>query len=127
MIGRSLLQLTAMAGIFFGPYASGGTATKNIDVVVTHYSGSLLTTYMVKEIRGKNQPAGMVYIAGQAFRRGDLPSGTYPVFRDATTHLPLVQQLDEIATRRENADDGSIRHLVLAVRLPAIPANGIYT
>jgi hypothetical protein len=91
---------------FFGPYATGSTATKNIDVVVTHDSGSLLTTYAVKEISGKNHPAGMVYLAGQAFRRGDLPSGTYPVFRDATTHFPLVQQLDEIATRRENADDG---------------------
>src|SRR5712692_1990817 len=102
-------------------------ATKNIDVVVTHGNGSL-TTYTVTETSGKNQPAGMVYIAGQAFRRGDLPPGTYPVFRDPTTKLPLpVQQLDEIATRRENGDDGSIRHLVFSVQLPAIPANGTYT
>jgi hypothetical protein len=94
---------------------------------VTHNAGSLLTTYTVQETSGKSQPAGTPYIAGQSFRRGDLPPGTYPVFRDAKTHAPLVQQLDEIATRRENGDDGSIRHLVFSVQLPAIPANGTYT
>jgi hypothetical protein len=102
-------------------------ATKNVDVAATHDSGSL-TTYTVKETSGKDQPAGTVYIAGQAFRRGDLPPGTYPVFRDPKTKIPFpVQQLDEIATRRENGDDGSIRHLVFSVQLPAIPANGTYT
>jgi len=127
MIGSSLFRLSAIACTFLALYASTIAATKNVDIVVTHNSGSLLTTYTVKETSGKNQPAGMVYIAGQAFRRGDLPPGTYPVFRDATTHVPLIQQLDEIATRRENGDDGSIRHLVFAVQLPAISANGTYT
>jgi hypothetical protein len=89
--------------------------------------GSVVTTYTVLNNSGSASAAGAPYIAGQAFRRGDFPVGTYPVFRDASSHVPLVQQLDEIATRRENGDDNSIRHLVFSVQLPAIPANGTYT
>jgi hypothetical protein len=124
---RRFLFCCAAAGSLFGSCATSVAVTKDVDIVVTHSAGSLLTTYTIKETSGKNQPTGSVYIAGQAFRRGDLPPGTYPVFRDATTHTPLVQQLDEIATRRENGDDGSIRHLVFSVQLPAIPANNTYT
>jgi hypothetical protein len=126
MIGKSIL-LPAAACSLLGLSTAAVAVTKNVDVVVTHNAGSLLTTYTVQETSGKSQPAGTPYIAGQSFRRGDLPPGTYPVFRDAKTHAPLVQQLDEIATRRENGDDGSIRHLVFSVQLPAIPANGTYT
>lgn len=126
MIGKSLLLPAATCSLL-GLYASAVAVTKDVDIVVTHSAGSLLTTYTVQETSGKSQPAGTAYIAGQSFRRGDLPPGTYPVFRDAKTHIPLIQQLDEIATRRENGDDGSIRHLVFSVQLPAIPANGTYT
>jgi hypothetical protein len=104
--------------------ATGVAVTTDVDIIVTHDSGPLLATYAIKETSGKKQAAGSVYIAGQAFRRGDLPPGTYPVFRDAN---PLVQQLDEVAIWRENGDDGSIRHLVFSVQLPAIPANSTYT
>lgn len=90
--------------------------------------GSVVTTYTLQNASASIIPAGTVYIAGQGFRRGDFPPGTYPVFQDAGTHAPLVQQLDEIATRRENGDDNSIRHLVFSVQLPsAVPANGTYT
>jgi hypothetical protein len=126
MMGRILFCLSAAACSAIGLCGDAMAASKNVGVVVTHNAGSVLTTYTIQETSGKNQPAGTVYIAGQAFRRGDLPPGTYPVFRDANTHAPLVQQLDEIATRRENGDDGSIRHLVFSVQLPAIPANGTY-
>lgn len=86
-----------------------------------------VTTYTVLNNSDQPIPVGTAYIAGQAFRRGDLPLGTHPVFRDPSTHAPLVQQLDEIATYRENGDDGSIRHLAFSVQLPAIPAHGTYT
>jgi hypothetical protein len=91
-------------------------------------AGSTVTTYTIRNDSGSATAAGTVYIGGQGFRRGDFPPGTYPVFRDATTHAPLVQQLDEIATRLENGDDNSIRHVAFAVQLPsAVPANGSYT
>lgn len=91
-------------------------------------AGAGVTTYTLQNASSSIIPAGTVYIAGQSFRRGDFPPGTYPVFRGLTTHAPLVQQLDEVATRRENGDDNSIRHLVFSVQLPAaVPANGTYT
>jgi hypothetical protein len=127
MIGRFLLYLVASACLAGVLSATGVAVTTDVDIIVTHDSGPLLATYMIKETSGKNQAAGSVYIAAQAFRRGELPPGTYPVFRDANTHAPLLQQLDEVATRRENGDDGSIRHLVFSVQLPAIPANSTYT
>ena len=127
MNGKFLLYSFLLACSLVALCATSNAVTKSVDIVVTHGTGSLLSTYTIRETSGKNQPAGTVYIAGQAFRRGDLPLGTYPVFRDANTHAPLIQQLDEVATRRENGDDGSIRHLVFSVQLPAIPANGTYT
>lgn len=127
MIRKFLFCISSVTCSLLALCATGLAVTKNVDIVVTHDAGPLLATYTIKETSGKPQPAGSVYIAGQAFRRGDLPPGTYPVFQDANTHAPLVQQLDEIATRRENGDDGSIRHLVFSVQLPAIPANGTYT
>src|SRR5215469_8535260 len=101
MIRKFFCCLMATTCSVLGLCAAAATATKDVDIVVTHGAG-ILTTYTVKETSGKNQPAGKVYIAGQSFRRGDLLPGTYPVFRDAATHIPLVQQLDEVATRREN-------------------------
>lgn len=98
-----------------------------VSVVGSGAAGSAITTYTVLNNSATPSPAGAVYIAGQAFRRGDFPPGSYPLFQDAGTHAPLVQQLDEIATRRENGDDGSIRHLSFSVQLPAIAANGTYT
>ena len=49
------------------------------------------------------------------------------MIRDATTHTPLLYQWDEIATNTENDGDGSWRHAVFSVQLPAIAANGKYT
>lgn len=112
MIGKFIIYLFASACLFGVLSATGIAVTKDVDIIVTHDTGSLLAPYTIKETSSKTEPAGSVNIAGQAFRRGDLPPDTYPVFRDANTHTPLVQQLDEIATRRENGDDGSIRHLV---------------
>ena len=127
MIGKVLFCLSAVAYSVLGPYANAIAAIKNVDIVVTHDTGPLLTTYTIQETSGKDQPAGWPFTHGMAFRRGDLPPGTHPEIRDAKTHLPLVYQWDEIATRTENGDDGSWRHAVFSVQLPAVAANGKYT
>jgi len=92
-------------------------------------AGVVVTTYTIQNASfTAATTVGQVHFFGHAFRRGDFPIGSYPVFRDATTHVPLIQQLDDIATFRENSDDGSMRHAAVAVQLPvAIPARGTYT
>jgi hypothetical protein len=45
--------------------------TEAFTKAMTHRKGSAASVYTVREMPGKNQPTGMVYTAGQAFRRVD--------------------------------------------------------
>jgi hypothetical protein len=67
---------------------------------------------------------GYPYIAGQAFVRSNSDGiawtgiNSYPICEDASNNARLACQWDEIATRRENRDDGTWRHASLTVLLP---------
>lgn len=117
----SVTQLqTLTASLAAGPYQitvrAHQTGLVDLD---THFTitgqgtGSVIATATMLNSGGSILPVGTFISMGQLFRRGDVPSGNCVKLRNAATHTDLVKyQLDEIATRRENGDDGSIRHLV---------------
>lgn len=74
--------------------------------------------------QGVAMVAGDPVTLGQAFRRGDVPAGNCVRPRNATSHANLVYQLDEIADRVENGDDGSKRHLVYSVQYDSSVTTG---
>lgn len=131
-----LFGLSAIACLLLAICVDAMTTSINVDIVVTHAVGSALTTYTIQNTTNSTWVPNMPYIAGQSFRRGDVIAANNCVqIRDAANHSPLPYQLDEIATRRENGDDGSIRHLVFSMLFPAsspqysgtgIPANGTF-
>ena len=123
MIGKFLFFLSAATATFLGLSAGAVTTSQNVDIIVTH--GAPLTTFTFVNNTGSTLPAGSPVSFGQAFRYGDVLPGTYPVIRDAATHMALPgQQWDEISTWRENGGDGSWRHAVWAIWLPNSLANG---
>jgi hypothetical protein len=136
MSGKFLFGLPATACFLLAISANAVTTSKNVDIVVTHSASAALTTYTIQNTSGSTWLPNTPYIAGQSFRRGDIIAATNSVkIRDAVSHVDLIYQLDEIATRRENGDDGSIRHLVFSFLFPAsspqyagggIPAGGTY-
>src|SRR6266481_9405752 len=106
MIGKSLFCLAVFVGSFLGLCANAVTTSKNIDIIVTH--GAPLTTFTFVNNTGNTLPAGSPVSFGQAFRYGDILPGTYPLLRDAATHVALSgQQWDEISTWRENGGNNS--------------------
>ena len=113
----------------FALSAVGEAARKDVDIIVTHESpSSLLTTFTFSNATSKPLPAGTAVRFGQAFRRGDVSQGDCVRPRNASTHANLAYDLFEIATRRENNDDNSLRHLVWWIRTDgAVPSNGTYT
>src|ERR1700736_6959994 len=109
MIGKFLFLLSAATATFLGLPAGAVTTSQSVDIVVTH--GALLTTFTFVNNTGKTLPAGSPVSFGQAFRYGDVMPGTYPLIRDASTHVALSgQQWDEISTWRENGGKGPGRH-----------------
>jgi hypothetical protein len=121
-----------------GTFNINGTATptdtsiapKPFSFVVTGNgpAGSTITTFTFANNTGASLPIGTPVRFGQAFRRGDVPQGDCVRPRNASTHANLSYNLSEIATRRENSDDNSIRHLVWWIRTDvAIPSPGTYT
>src|SRR5438874_1510674 len=117
MIGKFLFFLSAATATFLGLSAGAVTTSQNVDILVTH--GAPLTTFTFVNNTGNTLPAGSPVSFGQAFRYGDILPGTYPLIRDAATHVALPgQQWDEISTWRENGGDGSWRHAVWAAWLP---------
>ena len=123
MIGKFLFLLSAATATFLGLSAGAVTTSQNIDIIVTH--GAPLTTFTFVNNTGNTLPAGSPVSFGQAFRYGDVMPGTYPLIRDASTHVALPgQQWDEISTWRENGGNGSWRHAVWAAWLPNSLANG---
>jgi hypothetical protein len=114
MIGKFCV---AAALLFAGTAAAQTSTTINVPIVITH--GAPLTTFTFVNNTGSTLPAGSPVSFGQAFRYGDIMPGTYPLIRDASTHIALPgQQWDEISTWRENGGNGSWRHAVWAIRLP---------
>ena len=123
MIGKFLFFLSAATATFLGLSAGAVTTSQNVDIIVTH--GAALTTFTLVNNTGNTLPAGSPVSFGQAFRYGDIMPGTYPLIRDAATHVALPgQQWDEISTWRENGGNGSWRHAVWAAWLPTSVANG---
>jgi hypothetical protein len=133
MIGKLLFYLALFVGSLFGLSASAVTTSKNVDIIVTH--GAPLTTFTFVNNTGATLPAGTPVSMGQAFRYGDVMPGTYPLIRDATTHVALPgQQWDEISTwcfpSASNCQtgapgfNGSWRHAVWAIWLPNSLAAG---
>ncbi len=123
MIGKFLFFLSAATAMFIGLSAGAVTTSQNVDIIVTH--GAPLTTFTFVNNTGNTLPAGSPISFGQAFRYGDIMPGTYPLIRDAATHVALPgQQWDEISTWRENGGNGSWRHAVWAAWLPNSLANG---
>ena len=120
MIGKFCV---AAALLFAGTAAAQTSTTINVPIVVTH--GAPLTTFTFVNNTGNTLPAGSPVSFGQAFRYGDIMPGTYPMIRDASTHVALPgQQWDEISTWRENGGNGSWRHAVWAIWLPNSLAPG---
>src|ERR1700730_12466822 len=118
MIGKFLFLLSAATATFLGLSAGAVTTSQSIDIIVTH--GAPLTTFTFVNNTGNTLPAGSPVSFGQAFRYGDILPGTYPLIRDAATHVALPgQQWDEISTWRENGGNGSWRHAVWAAWLPS--------
>ena len=91
--------------------------------------GGALTTSTYVNTSGATVSAGAPLLMAQAFRRGDIFLNTNcAIPRNAVTHNPLIWQHDNTATRRENGDDGSVRHWVFGVLTDApVPAGGHYT
>jgi hypothetical protein len=88
-------------------------------------AGLVVTTATFQNDTGSTLPAGTPVSFGQGFRYGDIMPGTYPLIRDASTHVALPgQQWDEVATYHENGGNSSWRHAVWAAWLPASVANG---
>lgn len=104
--------------------ATQGTLSKSQHFVITGSTpGSVIATETERNDAAVTMPSGMPVVIGQAFRRGDVPAGNCVALTDSAGN-PLTYQLDEIATRRENSDDGSIRHLVASVKINSAVASG---
>jgi len=127
---RFLCGFSAAASLLLAICANAATTTKNIDIVVTHGAGSgtPITTMTIQNGDPSNPivpgAPGYPYIAGQAFVRSNSDGtawtgiNSYPICEDASNNARLACQWDEIATRRENGDDGTWRHASLTVLLP---------
>jgi Protein of unknown function (DUF3383)/Flagellin hook IN motif len=128
VIGKSWCRFAAFAGSLICLSASAVTASKNVEIIVTHGSVTLTTSTYVNA-SSSTAPSGTPLLMAQAFRRGDVFLGSNcAVPRNAVTHNPLIWQHDNTATRRENGDDGSVRHWTFGVLTDAaVPPGGFYT
>jgi hypothetical protein len=103
MIGKFPFFLSAATAIFLGLSAGAVTTSQNVDIIVSH--GAPLTTFTFVNNTGNTLPAGSPVSFGQAFRYGDILPGTYPLIRDAATHVALPgQQWDAASTSSKNVD-----------------------
>jgi hypothetical protein len=128
MIGKSPFYLAIFVGSLLGLSAGAVTTSKNVDIVVTHGPVALTTSTYVNTT-GSIVPSGTPLLMAQPFRRGDVfAAGNCATPHNAATHNPLIWQHDNTATRRENGDDGSVRHWTFGVLTDApVPAGGFYT
>ena len=130
-----MMKLIAVLTALLLPFSAGAVSTStNIDIIVTH-PGSLITSYTFINNGSLPLNPGFPVTIGQAFRRGDLLPGQYPLLRDGADHTNLVWQMDEVATRWQNSDDKSLRHAAFSFQLPAtssqyvggvVPPGGTY-
>lgn len=97
----------------------GGTQT------VTILPTNVVTTTTFTNYSGSTLSAGTPVSLAQGFRYNDIPSGSYPLIRDASNHIPLAgQQWEAIATWHENGGNGSWKHAVWSAWLPNSLAPG---
>ena len=130
-----MMKLIAFFTALLLPFSAGAVSTStNIDIIVTH-PGSLITSYTFINNGSLPLNPGFPVTIGQAFRRGDLLPGQYPLLRDGADHTNFVWQMDEVATRWQNSDDKSLRHAAFSFQLPAtssqyvggvVPPGGTY-
>src|SRR5215469_3239677 len=130
-----MMKLIAFLTALLLPFSAGAVSTStNIDIIVTQ-QGSLITSYTFSHDGSLPLKPGFPVTMGQAFRRGDLLPGQYPLLRDGADHTNLVWQMDEVATRWQNSDDKSLRHAAFSFQLPAtssqyvggvVPPGGTY-
>src|SRR5215831_9259316 len=129
---KFLFGVPVAASLLLAICANAATTTKDIDIVVMHGTGggTAITTMTIQN-GDPSHPivpgaSGYPYIAGQAFVRsngnGIASTGinSYPTCEDAGNNAPLACQWDDIATHRENGDDGSWRHATLDQALQEI-------
>lgn len=124
---RFLCGLSAATSLLLAICANAVTTTKNIDVVVTHSSGSgavikSLDYYLPSIVGGASPGAYAPLVVGQVFRAGDVPSGFHVVVTNASGN-PLQWQEDMIAPvwndPNNSSLNGSMRHGVFSVLVPA--------
>jgi hypothetical protein len=133
MATRSPFFLAVLFGIAAGFGLSSAKAQFRLPTGGVSFGGSggggmTVTSFTVQNFGATPIAPGTPISFGQAFARGDLLPGNCVRLRNAVTHSDLVYQLDEIATRHENNDDGSIRHLVWSALTDAsVAAGGTYT
>ena len=101
-------------------------------VTITGQDATFIATDTFKEITGSNQAANWPLQRGMAFKYGAVnPAIEHVEIRvasGATCNGTLLDyQWDEIATRNEAGNDGSLKHAVYTVRLPAVNANQFVT
>ena len=128
---KFLFGVPVAASLLLAICANAATTTKDVDIVVMHGTGGgTAITTMTLQNGDPSHPIvpgapGYPYIAGQAFVRSNgngiesTGINSYPICEDASNNAPLACQWDDIATHRENGDDGSWRHATLTVLLPA--------
>lgn len=100
--GLVLASHPAYAILFSGSPVSGG-------------GGGLLTTMTLLNTSGSTQAIGScTQIFGHPFKKGDMPSGQYPVFKTTSgTVIPY-----SISSKTKTWSDGSMKHASFMLRLP---------
>ncbi len=133
----------AVSGVGIG--GSAGTIALNMDVAGVGFSGSgvstgtigldlavsgvgsggastALTTMTLKNTTTTAQPIGScTQIFGHPFKKGDIPSGTAPIFKTSGGTIIPFSMSKNLSTW----SDGSLKHAAFMLRLPvAISSNG---
>ena len=112
---------------------AGATGSPFVQAVtIIGQDATFIATDTFKETTGNNQAANWPLQRGLAFKYGAINPATehveIRVASGSTCNGTLLDyQWDEIATRTENGADGSWKHAVYTVRLPAVNANQFVT
>ncbi len=95
----------------------GGTDSKSLVITVVQPTSGNITTFQVTN-RSGNAQTDVPVTFGQVFKAGDVPAGS-GLLASLPDGTPVPLQLDVKATHA----DGSLRHALLTVRVPALAAN----
>lgn len=117
----SISQLLGITGIGSGAAASAGAIGLNVSVSGGSNTGAVLTTMTLLNTSGTTQAVGTcTQMFGHPFKKGDIPSGQYPVFKTSGgTVIPY-----SISLNKKTWSDGSLEHATFILRLPVTIAGG---